>query len=180
MQTKRTSLRELTAEDYPMLFKWRNSEPYRQFVHYRDSRVEELSEFIVEMDRDSKNRKFQFVIESSIKKVPVGLIFTHTYSTENRFCFINVFIDTHYTSHGYGIEAFALLLCFLFEVKKCFKVYVEVLANNKLSLSTIRSAGLIEEGRFKGHKVLDGVRHDVIRFAAYYENCKRFHTILFR
>lgn len=178
MQTKRTNLREIISADYPVLFDWRNTIKYRQFVHHRDVPVDSISTFVDEIKRDSRSRKFQFIIESKSTQKPVGLIFTHTYSNENKFCFINVFIGETDIKKWYGIEAFALLLCYLFEVQKLFKVYVEVLESNVLSLSTIMSAGLVEEGRFIGHKIIDGVRYDVIRFAAYEENCKRFKEIL--
>lgn len=178
MQTKRTSLRDIRSNDYPVLFQWRNSPKYRHFVHHTDVEIDTIEAFVDEIKRDSKSRKYQFVIESNNTKKPVGLIFTHTYSAENRFCFINVFIDESNRTKWYGVEAFALLLCYLFDVQKLFKVYVEVLESNGLSLSTIKSAGLVEEGRFRGHRVICGVRQDVVRFAAYEENCQKFKEIL--
>ncbi len=160
------------------MFNWRNSERYRYFVHNNTSSVATISEFVNEIKRDSKYRNFQFIIESKSKNLPVGIIFTHNASSENGFCFLNVFISERYRQKWYCIEALALLLRHLFEIEKFYKVYIDVLENNELSLSTIRSCKFIEEGRFVSHKVINGLRYDVLRFAVYKNNCSRLESIL--
>lgn len=178
METRKTLLRDVNDNDFLVLFKWRNSKKYIDFVHSKTDRSNTLNEFINEFKIASKDRKFQFIIESKLQKLPIGIIFTHTYTTDNSFCFVNLFIEKEFEKKGYGADAFSLMLTYLFEVCSLYKVYVEVCELNRLCHSSLKTAGLIEEGIFYGHKVIEGIRYNVIRFAAYEQNSKRLKDIL--
>jgi len=41
----------------------------------------------------------------------------------------------------------------------------------------MRTAGLKEEGVFKGHRFFGGERHDVVRFAAYRDSLDRIRAL---
>jgi RimJ/RimL family protein N-acetyltransferase len=81
--------------------------------------------------------------------------------------FITVFLDQASRGTGYGVDAFLLLAAHLFEAENLYKVYMDVYAYNTFSRRIFRDARLEEEGRFKGHRLHNGVRHDVIRYALY-------------
>jgi len=179
METERITLNKVTSNDYPVLFKWRNSQKYREFVHYNTS-VVSYKKFIEEFKADAQVRPLQFIIKRKTHNDFVGLIFTHSSSKDNSYCFVNLYIEERFEKNGYGPEAFALMLCHLFEEKNFYKLYFEVFEYNQNSLSSLQTAGFKIEGRFIGHKILNGVKYDVLRFAAYKDSVPRFKRIIER
>ena len=81
---------------------------------------------------------------------------------------------------GYGAEAFALFMLHLFENLDLHKVYAEVYSYNEFSLSCLKSAGFVEEGRFKGHRLLNGKRHDLVRLAFFSTELPRLRRFIDR
>ncbi|HRH31333.1 MAG TPA: GNAT family protein [Candidatus Paceibacterota bacterium] len=169
MKTRRIALRPVVVSDLPKLFEWRNSDDYRNLVHYDDSSISYL-EFEKEFEKDSRQRRHQYVIVRISDGEPIGIIFCHTYSTKNGFCYLNIFIDKNCKKRGFGVDALSLVCCSLFEDVTFYKVYLEAFEYNSFSLQNIRHFGFAEEGIFKGHKMLNGTRYDVIRFALYRED----------
>src|SRR5258706_10192120 len=114
METRRILLRPVEENDYPTLFEWRNKDKFRSFVHYKDTRID-YDSFLKEFKRDAKFRRYQYVIVQKSTSNAIGLLFTHTFSEKHCYCFINIYIDETIEKLGYGIDAFALLYCYLFE-----------------------------------------------------------------
>lgn len=177
MKTNRVSLELISESDYPTLFKWRNSPDFREFVHYIDSEVL-FTDFVKEFQNNSKVRPFQYVIKKVKTGEPIGLIFTHTFSSINRYCFINIYINDENRIKGYGPESLSLLSVYLFEEKDIFKIYLESFEHNNPSLNAVRSFGFKEEGRFKEHRLIGNKRFDVIRFAVYRDSLPKFKRII--
>ena len=178
METRRILLRGVDPKDYPEMFVWRNYAKFRNFVHYNSSTIS-FEDFVREFERDAKVRPHQYLIERKETGELIGLIFSHTLSKTNGYCFINLFISEKYERKGFRPEAFALLFCHLFD--SCLflhKIYLEVFEYNQFSLSSLTTAGFKEEGRFKEHKWHKGKRYDVIRFAAYRDSVPRFAKII--
>lgn len=179
METRKIILRQPELKDYSVLFKWRNSLRFRNLFHYSTAEIS-YDGFLKEFARNTKTRHCQFVIEYKMTETMIGIVFSHTFSVVNGYCFINLYIDEPFELKGYGIVAFSLFFCHLFDSYPLHKIYFEVFEYNKLSLSTLQSAGFALEGRFKEHKFYNGTRHDVLRFAAYRGNLPRFRNIVTR
>ncbi len=177
METRKVILRPVKDEDLAIIFRWRNSDKFRNLFHYKDSKIS-YEEFIREFQRDAKVRQVQSVVVEKINNTPIGLIFSHSMSRDNGHCFINLYVDEAFQVRGYGVQAFALLFCYLFEHYSLHKIYFEVFEYNALSLSSLTTAGFTEEGRFREHKFHNGKRHDVLRFAAYRNSIPRFKKIV--
>src|SRR3990172_716800 len=161
METKKIILRPPESKDYFELFKWRNSLKFRSFFHYSTEKIS-YDGFLKEFARNTKTRQCQFVIEHKMTNTIIGIIFSHTFSVVNRYCFINLYIDAPFELKGYGIVSFSLFFCHLFDSYPLHKIYFEVFEYNKLSLSTLLTAGFALEGRFKEHKFYNGTRHNVL------------------
>lgn len=172
-------MRPVTESDYQDLFRWRNSETYQDRFNEASRKAVDFSTFTKEYSQEKQLRKYEYIIELQKSDVQaIGIIFTHTHSSINGYCSVNIFIEHLWEGKGYAVEAFGLLVHHLFDTTSLHKVYVDVFAYNLLSLSTIQSCGLVQEGRFIGHRLHRDERHDVIRFAAYRSTMERFTKIL--
>jgi RimJ/RimL family protein N-acetyltransferase len=166
-ETKHILLRPIEEKDLPLLHKWRNSVDFIKFCSVRRNPVG-YEDFIAELKRDfEKDRHLQFIIEAKNKNVPIGTIYTYNLNLIDGYVFITVYLDGSYRRRGYGVEAVALLLRYLFESLPLHKIYMEVYAYNNLSMSILKRVNFVEEGRFKEHRFFEGGRHDLIRFAVY-------------
>ncbi len=165
--TKRIFLSPVTDADTPLLFAWRNTEAMRALCSCRRNTVT-ADEFASELAHDfSYDRHEQYLVVRCGDECPVGTIYSYNVNLEDGYAFITTFIDQQYRGKGYGVHAFLLFATHLFERFRLFKIYTETYAYNEYSLRTSRNAGLIEEGRFKGHRIHDGIRHDLYRLALY-------------
>ena len=66
----------------------------------------------------------------------------------------------------------------LFEQENMHKVYMEAYSTNILSMSSLESCGFVKEGIFKEHIIIDDIKIDLIRFAAYKESLLLFNKLL--
>jgi len=160
-------LNELVESDLVTLCNWRNSACYMQFCTSRRSALS-LDEFKEEIFRDfSTDRHAQFIIRR--RGIAIGTIFSHGLSRVDGHVFITTYIDEKYQTLGFGPEAFVLFFDYLVHTEDLFKVYTDVYSYNRNSLDGLLKVGFVEEGRFVGHRLFDGNRHDVIRLAFYTE-----------
>lgn len=152
-------------EDLEIMFGWRNDlrtldlwSTRRHLVSYPDF----LEEFRHDIGSD---RHIHLMITN--KKETIGMIYSYGVQWVDGHCFITTYLDPTKTKRGYGAEAFALFVNYLFRYFNFHKIYIDVYEYNQLSKKTIESAGFVQEGLFKEHRYMDGVRHALIRYALY-------------
>lgn len=130
--------------------------------------------FREEWERDESVR---LVIENSKGEV-LGFVFAYDFM--DKHCSIGVVIRPDRRTMGYGVEAMALFLRYLFAYYSLVKVYAVVYEFNKLSLSTVKKAGFRLEGTFSKHVEWNGRWWVAYQFAFYREDLPRLERFLAR
>ena len=177
LATSRITLSPVEESDLPILCKWRNEFRFLELVSPRRNLLNS-ADFAREHKREFEgNRHLQFMVILKDGNAPIGTIYSFSLNQIDGYVFINTYIDEKHERMGYGAEAVTLMVCYLFKFYPIHKIYFEAFAYNKLSLSTLQSAGFIEEGRFKEHRFLNGVRYDVVRFAAYRNSLEKLEPL---
>lgn len=125
LETSRIILRPIEESDYPTLHKWRNEFRFLKLFSSRRE-VASFDTFTKELRREfERNRHMQFIVERKNEKVPIGTIYSFNFNQVDGYVFINTYIDEVYENMGYGAEAVALLVCYLFKFLPIHKIYFE-------------------------------------------------------
>lgn len=162
-------LRHCNVTDILNLFQWRNSDEFREKCSVRRNRIS-LDDFEKELERDfQRDRHIQMMIVRKSDGKSIGTLYSYNYKKVDGYAFITIFLPKEYQANGYGAEAIALFLHYLFNEFLLFKIYMEVYEYNDGSISCIRGAGFSQEGCFSGHRLFGGVRYDLLRYAIYKE-----------
>ena len=148
-----------------ILCEWRNTNSFRNLCSTRRNQVDK-KEFLDELRSDFKNdRCIQFVIFENDSRIALGTVYAYGLNQTDGHVFGTIYLDDKRTNKGYGIEAFRLFGQHIFELYGLHKLYAEVYAYNQHSLYLLKKAGFVEEGCFKEHRLMNGVRHDLIRLS---------------
>ncbi len=161
-------LTAVEAEHHRLLREWRNSDDFRRFCSV-NRRI--LTELEFEEERQwlfLTGLHWQCLIRGK-NDVPIGTVCSYDYSKRDGHCFVTLYVAREYRTSGAGVIASILFATTLFEELGLYKVYVDVNGHNTRVIDMLRRAGLSEEGVFKGHRVIEGERYDVFRFALYQE-----------
>lgn len=178
LQTRRIRLRPAIENDYPLLFQWRNNPGYIKLCSTRRYSVN-WQHFLKELKIDFRcNRHLQFLIELQSSQQPIGTIFSFSLNKIDGYVFITIFLEEKFVGKGFGVDAVALLIVHLFSILPIHKVYFDVFGYNDFSASALRGIGFAEEGRFKEHRVFEGVRYDLFRFAVYRDSLVKIQVLL--
>ncbi len=162
---RRISLHQLTEDNLPLLFKWRNSSSFLNTLTARKE-LSTLDEFKTELKRDfSTDRHLQFVIFANGKCV--GTIYSYSLNKIDKYCFLSVYTDDNLQGIGYGIEATIAFCKYLFFDFQVFKIYFDIYEYNKKLISTLKKRNISIEGQLKKQHIFNGRRFDVLRFAIY-------------
>ncbi len=173
------SLREIQESDLSTLHLWRNSDSYRKYCSTRRNIVS-FEEFKKEIGHDlAKDRFLQCVILNR-KSESVGSIFAYGLNRTDGYIFVTTYVDPRYEKKGLGAEAFALFIQHLFRSLDLYKLYTEAYSYNEHSIRCMTEIGLVEEGHFLGHRLIDGTRYDLIRFALFKTQLTEIDTKLKR
>lgn len=180
IETRRLLLRLIDDPDLPTLYGWRNEEDFLRNCSYRRTPVS-FEDFKKELVGDfQRDRHIQLVIMEKVTSAAIGTIYSYNFKRVDGYLFVTTFITKAYQRKGYGAEAFAAFVNHLLSSLPLFKIYLEVYEYNLESLLIMKGAGFVEEGRFRRHRLIDGKRYDVIRFAIYREDRERFKGFLER
>lgn len=173
---QRIVLRQIEKTDLATLYQWRNSERFMELCSTRRDTVTP-EQFETEISKDlTRDRYLQCLILK--KAASIGTIYAYNINKTDGHIFITTFITGAYERHGYGIDACALFINHLFETLGLYKIYMEVYSYNEHSLSIMKKLDLAKEGVFRGHRLKDGRRYDLIRFAIYQHHIIQFHKLL--
>lgn len=163
-------LQQLSDENIPQLFKWRNSISFVQYLTTRPLSPD-IDSFILELKKDfNTDRHQQFIIFKDTHYI--GTIYSYSYNSIDKFCFISIYVDDRYTKLGHGIKACLLFCNYLFEKFGLFKIYFDVYEYNTAIINLLNRQNIISEGRFYKQHLKEGKRFDVFRFAIYSEQIK--------
>jgi RimJ/RimL family protein N-acetyltransferase len=171
-------LNEITESDLPILYKWRNSSHFidscstrRNIIDFGKFKEELISDF-------QKDRHIQCMIR--LTKKPIGTIYSYNLNKTDGYVFVTTYLEIGNERKGYGAVAFSLFVNFLFQSLDLYKVYCDVYSYNTESLKVLKNAGFVEEGIFKGHRLLNSKRYDLVRLAFFREMLEDKKIILSR
>jgi RimJ/RimL family protein N-acetyltransferase len=177
LTSSRLFLRPISDSDNATLYRWRNEETFLRMFASKRAVVSE-SQFVEEQKRAfQSDRHIQYLIVLHQGHVVVGTLFTFSLNLTDGYVFLNTYIDERFRNRGYGPEASVLVSCYMFDFFPIHKVYYEAFSYNLPSLSMIRTAGLVQEGVFKGHRFCEGQRHDVHRFALHRDSLDHIRAL---
>lgn len=156
----------ISEEDMMAMSRWRND---LQTLYLWSTRRHLVSfqEFVDEFVSDMKTDRHIHLMIVSRKDEAIGMIYSYGVQWVDGHCFITTYLDPTKTKRGYGAEAFVLFANYLFSYFNFHKIYTDVYEYNQLSKKTIENAGFVQEGLFKEHRYMNGVRYTLIRYALY-------------
>jgi len=150
-ETKRIVLRPVEDKDLAILTCWMGTKDYLELVSSVGN-VRYHTRFVICLKRDNK---------------PIGVLYTFSYNKSDGYMFFNIFLSVGYRKMGYGAEACTLAICNIFDLFTVYKIYCDTFSTNTQSILMMKGANLKQEGLLKGHRLYNGVRYDVYRFAVY-------------
>lgn len=161
-------LSPLNESHLQTLFDWRNSSDFLQYCTNR-RKILTLEEFKKELQKDfSFDRHRQYIISKKSDCEMIGTIYSYSFKPVDGNIFISTYLKTNSRSAIYGFESTTVFCLWLFsEYESLHKIYMDVYEYNSISLSSLKKAGFVEEGRFKEHRLYDGKRWDMFRLAFY-------------
>lgn len=165
--TKRIYLSPVRDCDVEILWKWRNTPQYMTLCSMRNTTIS-LEEYRIELECDkASDRHEQYLIIRKRDEHPIGTVFSYGFAEHDGHLFITCYIEQAYSQMGYGVDATALFGCYLAEEYGLHKIYADVYGDNARSLRLLTRFGFQEEGRFIGHRLVEGARRDIVRLACY-------------
>jgi RimJ/RimL family protein N-acetyltransferase len=176
----RLKLRKFSFQEFDLnfLFEWRNCNNFIANCTNRRFKIN-FSNFVRELENDfGKDRHVQFMIEKIIGGNIIGTIYSYNFQSVDGYAFITLFINPENQTRGYGPEALALFIDYLFKSHHLQKVYLEVYSYNHLSISPLIKSGFHLEGHFKNHRFFEGRRYDLFRFSLYIEELIEIENFL--
>ena len=177
METKHIRLRSVEKSDFSLLYKWRNTESYRELFSGRRNIIS-TEEFELEYKRDAEKFKhIQFLVCLRTNGNGIGLIYSYNYVSVDGHVFVGVFMDEQFRRIGYGAEASILFIKHLFDMYPVHKISAEIYSYNSQSLSGSKSLGFVVEGEFRNHRFYKGRYWDVVRMALYRENTGKLDQV---
>lgn len=178
LRGRRICLHEISDIDLPILHEWRNDPRFMNYCSTRRNHVS-LEEFKEELSRDFKrDRYLQCLILGGDRAI--GTIYAHGVNQTDGHAFITTYLAPDYEKIGYGAEAFALFLFYLFQELQLYKVYTEVYSYNEHPLRCLKDTGFVEEGRFKGHRLYQRERYDLVRLSFFRDELPRLKKFVGR
>ncbi|MCX6812428.1 MAG: GNAT family protein [Candidatus Berkelbacteria bacterium] len=167
LQGKYIRLRPFEESDITIMHRWRNDIANLHLWSTRRHTVS-LEEFIAELRNDfATDRHIQMMIEKVSDNSAIGMIYSYNAQFIDGHCWITIFIEPGKTGLGFGAEAVALMLEYLFSYFGFYKVYADIYEYNKASASNMEKGGFAEEGRSKQHRFFAGEHYDLVRYAIY-------------
>ena len=168
LYTPRLCLRELTMADVPLYYERLGSSPevtkYMLFSPHTD-----ISQSIASIEKTLKRyregRCYRFAIVLRETDELIGIIEPLRFDPQKDSCSFAYMLGRDFWGRGYGTEALAALLEFLFTQMDVRLVEADHMAGNTASGAVMRKAGMVCQGVVPGKYEKDGILHDAIQYA---------------
>ena len=159
---KKTILRGWEADDLPALQLLRNNFQLQQQLMSipRANSIEQIKEWLTNKTKPAGS--VFFVIADSQSNHCVGYLQVMAIDLLNGLGKLCICVSPNEQGNGYGSEAITLLECYLLDVFKLRKVFLEVLANNGRAHDLYSKLGYRECGRLQEHFFFNGKFHDLL------------------
>ena len=154
-------LRPITADDTPLIVRWRNTEAVRQNFIFREP-------FTAEMHTNWLNTKVatgavvQYMILDRETGERVGSVYFRDIDRRNRSAEYGVFIgEESARGKGLGSETARIFTDFGFNVLGLYRISLRLLSENTQAEKSYLNAGFKREGVFHDMVFLDGKYRDI-------------------
>ena len=162
---KTVYLRPETAEDVINHHFWfTQSEPQSMTVHPLPfMSAPEATERFKKSEKSPYSQAFAIV--STKENQPVGKVSFFNYNDVNRSAELGILIDPDERTKGYALEAFQILITYLFKYRNLNKVYAETAEFNTGTVKLLESLGFHKDGTLRQHHYYNGEYHNKYVFS---------------
>ncbi|MDI6787718.1 MAG: UDP-4-amino-4,6-dideoxy-N-acetyl-beta-L-altrosamine N-acetyltransferase [Planctomycetota bacterium] len=159
---KRIRLRAVEEKDLPKIVEWRNKPEIYQYFYEYEPLSNAQQKIWFEKFLKNESEKY-FIIETTAGKAIGTVGLTHI-DWRNRKCEWGRFLigEKKHQGKGYGKEAVALILKYVFEHLNMHKLYCDLFASNQKVISLYKSSGFEIEGTLRKHVFKNGDYQDVV------------------
>jgi diamine N-acetyltransferase len=164
-------------EDIRFLFGLRNDVEHLYLWTTRRE-VVSFTEFQDELRHDERLGMLRLIIEKRDTGERIGTVFSYDHNRVDRHCSIVTVLCPTARRRGYGAEATALFLRYLFAYLNLEKVYAQVYEFNLLSRQTLEHGGFKREGVFPRHHFWDGRWWTMYQYAYYADDRDQLKEVL--
>lgn len=149
-----------------LVLKWRNS-PRVSKEMYTDRKITwgEHVNWFKSCQTSKEVKNFLFYLEQEA----IGVVSITDIDMKNKRCSWGIYIGEENAPKGSGTKMGYFALQYVFNDLKLQKIWVEVLANNAVSLNFHKKLGFHVEGIFRRHILKSGRYEDVVRLALFKE-----------
>lgn len=107
---------------------------------------------------------FYTIIDKNTEK-PIGLMTYTCLKSKSGVYRFGIMLDEKHQGQAWAIESIMLLAYYLFEYRRCNKLVVEFLADNKHIQRISEQGGFVREGVLKNEAYIDGKYVDELRYS---------------
>ena len=121
-----------------------------------------------------------FVVEDETEFGLKGCLYSYDYHPQDGWLKICVVANKKYRGTGFGAQATIEFMDYLFRNYPLRKIYSPTFSYNNSSIEGQKSAGMVEEGRYKEYRYYDGKYHDLVILSISREDFyKRYSKMLY-
>lgn len=155
-------LRPLSRENYKLFHRWL---PELRAFHIWNvpPDVATSEQFLAQVEEKLQNTITLLAISRRSGKV-VGFVQAYDFNAAEGWCFVLAYIRPEFR-RGYGADAMAGLLRYVFRTVPVRKVYADLHEFNLAPLKPLLAGGFVQEGRYRQHVYHDGQLWDLYRLA---------------
>lgn len=178
-------LRDLTMEDLDDLYYWNYEAQDRDHIkwngpYYKRPSLKKhefkekfTSDFsIIEMDRSRK------ILVIEVEGRLIGTVNWYWEDEVTNWLSNGIVIfDSRFWSGGYGTEAFRLWTDYIFEHMDVVRVGISTWSGNVRMMKLARKIGMIEEGRIRKARIVDGEYFDSIKMGILREEWEQLNKV---
>lgn len=161
---KLVKLRELKSEDIHLAYEFMNDQDVVMYLNpgipYPMTLEKEKAWFEAQKNN---NDTYSFSIETLEEGLYIGGCGINNYDWKNGTATVGIFIgNREYKSKGYGTDAMAVLLDFIFKQTNINRVQLYVYSFNERAIKSYRKNGFVEEGRLRQRIFRNGRYYDEV------------------
>lgn len=163
-ESERLVLRDPYPEDAATMVMWRNEATVRAHQPLRMVTVDTIEQDLLRSQSnvlpDYNRERFQWIIEKTEDRIPIGWITLTIRSWEHEIGEIGYSIATVFQGRGYGTEAIRLVLKKIFYEARLYRVEAKCSVENMASSRLLERLGFHREGIMREYFDIQGRRVD--------------------
>jgi len=182
LKGNKVTIRPPSIKDLEICYYWEYEEKNQEFVKWNspfeaNEETQTLNEFIDEWSGYEifPNVPGMLVIEADGQVI--GEVDADWVDKHNNWIEIGIIIyNPKYWSSGYGTEAFSLFIDYMFINTPLHRIGISTWSGNMRMIKTAKRLGMIEEGRIRQTRMVDGKFYDAIRMGMLRSEWDSFKT----